>query len=184
MVPKSKILMSAAIRRRASKRMSWMPPSETKSRRSSKSRHAFWKVGGVARLSCVVGRDAVEAAWVLQLAQRLRFDLADAFAGLLADLFERVVGVHADAEGHANMRSSRGVNDASTRVVCAVTPPRRMSVIRHLVTVALATVAPPARCRPCCAVSPFVLFQTARFFGSEPRGRPAGRHRPSRGGRL
>jgi hypothetical protein len=41
---------------------------------------------------------------VLQLAQRLRFDLADTFAGdreLLADFFQRVVGVHADAEAHA-----------------------------------------------------------------------------------
>src|SRR5208282_2652114 len=46
MAPKSKILMSAATRRRASKRMSWMPPSETKSQRSSKPSHAFWKAGG------------------------------------------------------------------------------------------------------------------------------------------
>src|SRR3546814_14889682 len=41
---------------------------------------------------------------VLQLAQRLRLDLADALARhaeLLADLFERVVGVHSDAEAHA-----------------------------------------------------------------------------------
>ncbi len=41
---------------------------------------------------------------MLQLAQRLRLDLADALAGdaeLLADLFQRVVGVHADAEAHA-----------------------------------------------------------------------------------
>src|SRR5471032_638956 len=44
------------------------------------------------------------AARVLQLAQCLGLDLADTFAGyreLLADLFERVVGVHADAEAHA-----------------------------------------------------------------------------------
>ena len=43
-------------------------------------------------------------ARVLQLAQRLGLDLADAFAGdaeLLADLFQGVVGVHADAEAHA-----------------------------------------------------------------------------------
>src|SRR5579871_2780585 len=43
-------------------------------------------------------------ARVLELAQRLGFDLADALAGhreLLADLFEGVVGVHADAEAHA-----------------------------------------------------------------------------------
>src|SRR5881628_2970735 len=41
---------------------------------------------------------------MLQLAQGLRLDLADALAGdreLLADLFEGVVGVHADAEAHA-----------------------------------------------------------------------------------
>ena len=44
------------------------------------------------------------SAWVFQLAQGFGLDLADAFAGdaeLLADLFERVVGVHADAEAHA-----------------------------------------------------------------------------------
>src|SRR3954447_8367691 len=43
-------------------------------------------------------------ARMLQLAQRLRLDLADALARhreLLADLFERMVGVHADAEAHA-----------------------------------------------------------------------------------
>src|SRR5688572_28275629 len=43
------------------------------------------------------------AARVLQLAERLGLDLADALAGdreLLADLFQRVVGVHADAEAH------------------------------------------------------------------------------------
>ncbi len=41
---------------------------------------------------------------MLQLAQCLGLDLADAFARhreLLADLFQRVVGVHADAEAHA-----------------------------------------------------------------------------------
>src|SRR5438105_14094647 len=41
---------------------------------------------------------------MLPLAQRLGLDLADALAGdreLLADLFLRVVGVHADAEAHA-----------------------------------------------------------------------------------
>src|SRR5260370_7908458 len=41
---------------------------------------------------------------MLELAQRSRLDLADAFARhreLLADLFQRVVGVHADAEAHA-----------------------------------------------------------------------------------
>ena len=41
---------------------------------------------------------------VLQLAQRLGLDLTDAFARhreLLADFLQRVVGVHADAEAHA-----------------------------------------------------------------------------------
>src|SRR5687767_12547398 len=44
------------------------------------------------------------AARMLELAQRLGLDLANALAGhreLLADLFQRVVGVHADAEAHA-----------------------------------------------------------------------------------
>src|SRR6266851_5167386 len=41
---------------------------------------------------------------MLQLAQRLGLDLADTLPGhreLLADFFQRVVGVHADAEAHA-----------------------------------------------------------------------------------
>src|SRR5262249_44205562 len=44
------------------------------------------------------------AGRVLELAQRLGLDLADALARhreLLADLFQRVVGIHADAEAHA-----------------------------------------------------------------------------------
>src|SRR5690606_18375803 len=44
------------------------------------------------------------AARVLELPQRLRLDLPDPLAGhreLLADLFQGVVGVHADAEAHA-----------------------------------------------------------------------------------
>src|SRR5258708_15124393 len=44
------------------------------------------------------------AAGVLELAQCLGLDLAYALAGdreLLADLLERVVGVHANAEAHA-----------------------------------------------------------------------------------
>src|SRR5580692_111647 len=43
-------------------------------------------------------------ARMLEFAQRLRFDLTDAFAGdreLLADFFQRVVSVHADAKAHA-----------------------------------------------------------------------------------
>src|SRR5436190_24382954 len=41
---------------------------------------------------------------MLELAQRLGLDLADALTRdreLLADLFQRVVGIHADAETHA-----------------------------------------------------------------------------------
>src|SRR5436309_7585309 len=43
-------------------------------------------------------------ARMLQLAQRLRLDLPDALARhaeLLPDLFQRMIGVHADAEAHA-----------------------------------------------------------------------------------
>jgi hypothetical protein len=43
-------------------------------------------------------------ARMLQLPQRLRLDLPDALSRhreLLADLFQGVVGVHADAEAHA-----------------------------------------------------------------------------------
>src|SRR5688572_31880985 len=46
----------------------------------------------------------LRARRVAQLAQRLRLDLPDALARhveLLADLFQRVVGVHLDAEAHA-----------------------------------------------------------------------------------
>jgi hypothetical protein len=41
---------------------------------------------------------------MLQLPQRFRFDLPNALSGhteLLADFFQGVVGVHADAEAHA-----------------------------------------------------------------------------------
>jgi hypothetical protein len=41
---------------------------------------------------------------MLQLAQHLGFDLPDTLAGdaeLLADFLQRVIGVHADAEAHA-----------------------------------------------------------------------------------
>ena len=43
-------------------------------------------------------------ARMLQLAQRLGFDLADTLAGdreLLPNLLQRVIGVYADAEAHA-----------------------------------------------------------------------------------
>src|SRR5690606_5808513 len=42
-------------------------------------------------------------AWEFELAQGFGLDLADALAGdveLLADLFQRMVGVHADAKTH------------------------------------------------------------------------------------
>ena len=44
------------------------------------------------------------SARMLQLPQRLRLDLTDTLSRhreLLADFFQRVVGVHADAEAHA-----------------------------------------------------------------------------------
>ena len=59
-----------------------------------------WPEGSVVEEAAELSR----AARVLQLPQRLGFDLADALAGdreLLADLLEGVVGVHADAEAHA-----------------------------------------------------------------------------------
>ena len=47
-----------------------------------------------------------------QLAQRLRFDLTDAFTRdveLFADLFKRVVGIQVDSEAHTkNFRFPRG----------------------------------------------------------------------------
>src|SRR5271166_2701912 len=58
-------------------------------------------------------------ARVLELAERLGLNLADALARhreLLADLFERVVGVHADAEAHAqNPLFARGERSQNTR---------------------------------------------------------------------
>ena len=58
---------------------------------------------------------------MLQLPQRLRLDLADAFAGdaeLLADFLERVIGVHADAEAdaqHAFLAGGEGGEDAGSK---------------------------------------------------------------------
>src|SRR5947209_13811520 len=57
-------------------------------------------------LLCSIVQEAPQLtapARMLQLAQRLGLDLADSFAGdgeLLPDFFQRVVGVHADAEAH------------------------------------------------------------------------------------
>ncbi len=68
------------------------------------------KKGGLLSRPLSFGSSIQEAsqlpapARVLEFPQRLRFDLADAFAGdreLLADFFQRVVGVHADAKAHA-----------------------------------------------------------------------------------
>src|SRR5579885_3306630 len=50
------------------------------------------------------GAELARARGVLQFPERLGFDLADAFARdreLLAHFFQRVIGVHADAEAHA-----------------------------------------------------------------------------------
>ena len=62
------------------------------------------------------------AARVLELPERLGLDLPDALAGdreLLTDLFQSVVGVHADAEAHAQhallARRQRG-QDAGRRL--------------------------------------------------------------------
>ena len=62
---------------------------------------------------------------MLQLAQRLGFDLANAFTRyreLLADFFQRVVGVHADAEAHAQhaflARGERGKHAGVFRAGC------------------------------------------------------------------
>src|SRR5215831_18662352 len=55
-------------------------------------------------LSVEEASELARAARVLELAQRFRLDLADALARhreLLAHFLERVVGVHADAEAHA-----------------------------------------------------------------------------------
>src|SRR5579871_6807373 len=71
---------------------------------SRKLRTPRVKPGGMA---CSVIEEAPQlpaSARMLQLAQRLRRVLAYAFARhreLLADLFQRMVGVHADSETHA-----------------------------------------------------------------------------------
>src|SRR4051794_12193259 len=67
--------------------------------RSADLRSRPWATSTVAKEAAQLAA----TARVLELAQRLGFDLADALAchvELLADLFQRVVGVHADAEAH------------------------------------------------------------------------------------
>src|SRR6476646_11582709 len=59
---------------------------------------------GTKRLIVQEASQLPRPARMLELAQRLGLDLADALARhreLLADLFQRVVGVHADSEAHA-----------------------------------------------------------------------------------
>src|SRR5690606_11265567 len=58
----------------------------------------------VAGLLVEEAAQVVGARGVAQLAQRFRFDLADTLARyveLLADFFERVIGIHVDTETHA-----------------------------------------------------------------------------------
>src|SRR2546430_3493956 len=75
------------------------------SRTIEKVNHA--SAGKVAAPALSIVEEGLEyprAARVLELAQRLGLDLADALARhreLQAHLFQRVVGVHADAEAHA-----------------------------------------------------------------------------------
>src|SRR5262249_14058438 len=78
----------------------------------------FWSSRSAMRV--LVVEEASEFAGtggMLELAQRFGFDLANTLAGdaeLLAHLFQRVIGVHADAEAHAQhtlfARSKRGQN--------------------------------------------------------------------------
>src|SRR3546814_14622897 len=59
---------------------------------------------GVLVLLVEEGAQMLASRRVAQLAQRLGFDLTDSLAGdieLLADFLEGVVGVHVDAEAHA-----------------------------------------------------------------------------------
>src|SRR5438876_3909597 len=75
------------------------------SRTIEKVNHASaGKVAAPALSIVEEGPEYPRAARVLELAQRLGLDLADALARhreLQAHLFQRVVGVHADAEAHA-----------------------------------------------------------------------------------
>src|SRR5262249_55470446 len=75
------------------------------SRTIEKVNHASaGKVGAPASSVVEEAPEYPRPARMLELAQRLGLDLADALARhreLLPDLFQRVVGVHADAEAHA-----------------------------------------------------------------------------------
>src|SRR5215211_6156739 len=93
--------------------LEWRAPSKDHERARG-PRSQTKKKTGIARLFRVIvfvrsalveeAAQHAAAARVLELAQRLGLDLANALAGhreLLADFFQRVVGVHADAEAHA-----------------------------------------------------------------------------------
>ena len=87
-------------------RLSELTIARKNKKQRGEPRRSSFLVLNCARAASVV-QEAPElsgARGVLELAQRLRLDLADALARhaeLLADLLERVVGVHADAEAHA-----------------------------------------------------------------------------------
>jgi hypothetical protein len=71
---------------------------------SARMLHPRVKPEGMASLVVKEGAKLTATRGVFEFSQSLRLDLADAFARhreLLADLFQRVVGVHADAEPHA-----------------------------------------------------------------------------------
>src|SRR5215211_9540428 len=92
--------------------LEWRAPSKDHERARG-PRSQTKKKTGIARLFRVIvfvrsalveeAAQHAAAARVLELAQRLGLDLLNALADhreLLADLFQRVVGVHADAEAH------------------------------------------------------------------------------------
>src|SRR5450631_3110474 len=86
----------------------------TTSRQKTRARMRALDSLSIALLS-VIHQEAAQlfaAAGMTQLAQRLGLYLADPLAGdveLLAHLFERVIGVHVDAEAHAQyLRFPRG----------------------------------------------------------------------------
>src|SRR5947208_16843327 len=83
------------------------PTGQSRRTHDREGEHAPMRRRGCRRPASSIIEKASEyprPARVLELAQRLGLDLADALARhreLLADLFQRVVGVHADAEAHA-----------------------------------------------------------------------------------